>query len=126
VVASDVSALHSAATECYYAPYLERQRRDIAELEREEGMELPRGLDYDVIGSLSAEDKEKLKEVRPATMAAAARISGVTPAALVTLMRHCTRGGASGVGGRRQLRQQRESGDGDGDGGGAVGGDEEK
>ena len=50
VIATDVSALQSAATECYYSPYLERQRRDIAQLEREEGMELPRGLDYDAIG----------------------------------------------------------------------------
>lgn len=105
VVGTDVSALMSAATECYYAPYLARQQRDIAVLEREEAMELPLELDYDGIGGLSAEDKEKLKEVRPATMAAAARISGVTPSALVALMRHCTRNQERG---RRRPQHQRQ------------------
>ena len=91
VAEEDVSALESAATECYYAPYLERQRRDVADLRRDEAMALPRDLDYDAVGSLSAEDREKLSDARPENIAAASRISGVTPAALVALMRHVRR-----------------------------------
>ena len=50
-------------------------------------MELPMDLDYDAVGGLSAEDREKLKEFRPATLAAAQRISGVTPSAAIALLR---------------------------------------
>ena len=91
VAEEDVSALESAATECYYAPYLERQRRDVADLRKDEAMALPRELDYDSVGSLSAEDREKLSDAKPENIAAASRISGVTPAALVALMRHVRR-----------------------------------
>ena len=73
--------------ECYYAPYLARQRRDVETMRKEEAMELPMDLDYDAVGGLSAEDREKLKEFRPATLAAAQRISGVTPSAAIALFR---------------------------------------
>ena len=61
---------------------------------RDESLILPRGLDYDTIGSLSAEVRSKLRRVRPATLGAAARISGVTPAALTALLRYVRRGDA--------------------------------
>ena len=54
-------------------------------------MRLPADLDYAAVGSLSAEVREKLIAARPATLGAAARISGVTPAALVALLRHVKR-----------------------------------
>jgi tRNA uridine 5-carboxymethylaminomethyl modification enzyme len=88
VLSNDPSALESAATECYYAPYLAKQRRDVEDLKSEEATTIPAELDYASIGSLSAEDVEKLNEAKPANIAAAARISGVTPAALVSLIRH--------------------------------------
>jgi tRNA uridine 5-carboxymethylaminomethyl modification enzyme len=74
-----------------YAGYLERQERDIASFRRDEALLLPADLDYSVVGSLSREISGKLAAARPATLGAAARISGVTPAALVALLKHVKR-----------------------------------
>jgi tRNA uridine 5-carboxymethylaminomethyl modification enzyme len=74
-----------------YAGYLDRQERDIAAFRRDEALLLPEALDYAAIGGLSAEIRGKLAASRPATLGAAARISGVTPAALVALLRHVKR-----------------------------------
>ena len=74
--------------EARYSGYLERQEADIRAFRRDESLALPAGLDYDQVGSLSAEVRQKLKTVRPSTLGAAGRISGVTPAALVALLRH--------------------------------------
>jgi tRNA uridine 5-carboxymethylaminomethyl modification enzyme len=74
-----------------YAGYLERQQRDIASFRRDEELLLPADLDYSVVGSLSREISGKLAAARPATLGAAARISGVTPAALVALLKHVKR-----------------------------------
>jgi tRNA uridine 5-carboxymethylaminomethyl modification enzyme len=76
-----------------YAGYLERQERDIAAFRRDEALLLPVDLDYSAVGSLSREISGKLAEARPATLGAAARISGVTPAALVALLKHVKRRG---------------------------------
>jgi tRNA uridine 5-carboxymethylaminomethyl modification enzyme len=76
-----------------YAGYLQRQDSDIRAYRREEGMLLPVDLDYDSIGSLSTEVRLKLKAARPETLAAAARISGVTPAAVTALLGHVRRRG---------------------------------
>jgi tRNA uridine 5-carboxymethylaminomethyl modification enzyme len=77
--------------EACYAGYLERQQRDIASFRRDEALLLPADLDYTAIGSLSREICDKLAAARPATLGAAARISGVTPAALVALLKHVKR-----------------------------------
>jgi len=74
-----------------YAGYLERQARDIAAFRRDEALLLPDALDYAAVGSLSAEVRGKLAAARPATLGAAARISGVTPAALVALLQYVRR-----------------------------------
>ncbi len=74
-----------------YAGYLERQQRDIAAFRRDEALLLPGDLDYTAIGSLSHEIRDKLAAARPATLGGAARISGVTPAALVALLQHVRR-----------------------------------
>jgi tRNA uridine 5-carboxymethylaminomethyl modification enzyme len=74
-----------------YSGYLERQERDIAAFRRDEALLLPADLDYATIGSLSREVCDKLAIARPATLGAAARISGVTPAALVALLKHVRR-----------------------------------
>ena len=65
-----------------YAGYMERQDADIKAFLRDEGMQLPADLDIDAVGSLSAEIRQKLKAVKPATIGAAARIPGITPAAI--------------------------------------------
>jgi tRNA uridine 5-carboxymethylaminomethyl modification enzyme len=74
-----------------YAGYLERQERDIAAFRRDEALLLPADLDYAAVGSLSHEICDKLAVARPATLGAAARISGMTPAALVALLKHVRR-----------------------------------
>jgi tRNA uridine 5-carboxymethylaminomethyl modification enzyme len=74
-----------------YAGYLSRQEADIRAFRRDEALRLPEGLNYGLIGGLSTEMRTKLEAARPATLGAAARISGVTPAALVALLRHVRR-----------------------------------
>jgi tRNA uridine 5-carboxymethylaminomethyl modification enzyme len=74
-----------------YAGYLERQQKDIASFRNDEALLLPPDLDYAGVGSLSREIRDKLALARPATLGAAARISGVTPAALVALLKHVKR-----------------------------------
>jgi tRNA uridine 5-carboxymethylaminomethyl modification enzyme len=74
-----------------YAGYLERQDADIRAFRRDEMLALPDDLDLDAVGSLSTEIRQKLRQARPATLGAAARIPGVTPAALIALLRHVKR-----------------------------------
>jgi len=77
--------------EAKYAAYLDRQQADIAAFRRDEALELPPDLDFDGVGGLSAEARETLARTRPATLGQAARIPGVTPAALCALLRHVRR-----------------------------------
>ena len=74
-----------------YAGYLARQHQDIGAYRRDEALELPDDLDYGAVGSLSNEVRQKLQTHRPATLGQAARISGVTPAALVALLKYVRR-----------------------------------
>ena len=74
-----------------YEGYLSRQRADIVAFRRDEALELPATIDYAAIGSLSNEVKQKLSAHRPTNLGQAARISGVTPAALVALLKHVRR-----------------------------------
>ena len=71
-----------------YAGYLQRQEADIEAFRRDEDVSLPDDLDVAAIGGLSTEVRTILTAVRPATIGAAARLSGVTPAAIVALLRH--------------------------------------
>jgi tRNA uridine 5-carboxymethylaminomethyl modification enzyme len=74
-----------------YAGYLDRQEADIRALRRDDALTLPADLDYATVGSLSTEIRLALTRARPATLGAAARIPGVTPAALAALLRHVKR-----------------------------------
>jgi len=78
-----------------YAGYLDRQEAEIHAFRRDEELILPPDLDYSTVGSLSTEIRLKLNAARPANLGAASRISGVTPAALVALLRHVKRGEAA-------------------------------
>jgi tRNA uridine 5-carboxymethylaminomethyl modification enzyme len=80
-----------------YAGYIERQEADIRAFRRDEALRLPRDLDYAAIGSLSTEIRTKLQAAQPETLGAAARVSGVTPAALVALLRYVRREPAAAV-----------------------------
>ena len=77
--------------EARYAGYLDRQAAEIAAYRRESAVAVPEALDYGAIGGLSTEAREKLTAARPATLAAAARIPGVTPAALTAVLVHLRR-----------------------------------
>jgi tRNA uridine 5-carboxymethylaminomethyl modification enzyme len=79
------------AIDARYEGYLVRQRQDIAAYRRDEALALPADLDYAAVGSLSNEIRQKLQTHKPATLGQAARISGVTPAALVALLRYVRR-----------------------------------
>jgi tRNA uridine 5-carboxymethylaminomethyl modification enzyme len=74
-----------------YAGYLERQREEIERQRRHENTAIPSGFDYDKVRGLSAEVLLKLKRSLPATIGQAARISGVTPAAISLLLVHLKR-----------------------------------
>lgn len=76
--------------EALYAGYLRRQEREIAELERLERIAL-RDIAYEEIKGLSREVCERLARHRPPTLAAAARLEGVTPAALAVIAAHVRR-----------------------------------
>ena len=85
-------------TDATYAVYLDRQNADIAAFRRDEAVRLPAGLDYAAISGLSNEMRTKLETVRPGTLGQAARIEGVTPAALTLLAAHARRGDRVGLG----------------------------
>ncbi|MCA8934153.1 MAG: tRNA uridine-5-carboxymethylaminomethyl(34) synthesis enzyme MnmG, partial [Rhodospirillaceae bacterium] len=74
-----------------YAGYLDRQEADILAFRRDEGLRLDADIDFRRIGGLSAEVAAILERVRPATLGAAGRLPGITPAALVALLRHVRR-----------------------------------
>ncbi|BAV65221.1 tRNA uridine-5-carboxymethylaminomethyl(34) synthesis enzyme MnmG [Sphingobium cloacae] len=77
--------------DAHYAPYLERQEGEIAELRRNERVFLPADFDFRAIGGLSTEMVERLEMARPDTLAAAGRIRGITPAALAAILVHVRR-----------------------------------
>ena len=75
-----------------YAGYIERQNAEIERNRRHEDTRLPDGLDYTTVAGLSSEIREKLARQRPATLGQAARIPGVTPAAVSLLLVHLRKG----------------------------------
>ena len=76
-----------------YDVYLSRQAADIAAYRRDESLELPDGLDYSQLRGLSHEVRQKLDAARPRTIGQAARMDGITPAALTLLVAHLKRNG---------------------------------
>jgi tRNA uridine 5-carboxymethylaminomethyl modification enzyme len=71
-----------------YASYVARQETDVAVLQREEGRKIPADFDYGRISGLSNELVQKLSHARPATLAHASRLDGMTPSALLLLLAH--------------------------------------
>lgn len=79
-----------------YAGYMERQDADIRAFRKDEALALPENLDYAKVGGLSNEVRQKLTDARPATLGAAARLPGITPAGLTALLRHVRKPPTSG------------------------------
>ena len=74
-----------------YSGYIERQKSEIAKTTANEELRIPSDIDYDTVGGLSFEVRQKLKAMRPETLGQAGRISGVTPAAVSLLLIHLKR-----------------------------------
>ncbi len=75
-----------------YAGYIERQNAEIDRQRRHEGQAIPLDIDYTAVRGLSHEVRQKLAAVRPETVGQAARIPGVTPAAVSLLLVHLKKG----------------------------------
>ncbi len=74
------------AKDALYANYIERQKRDVEALQRDEAHEIPSDFDYHGLEGLSNELSAKLAAARPRTLAQAGRVEGVTPAALTLIL----------------------------------------
>jgi tRNA uridine 5-carboxymethylaminomethyl modification enzyme len=85
--AIDMTVLEQIKIDSTYSGYTDRQEMDIAAFRRDENMLLPPDFNYSDVGSLSTEIRQKLNEAKPATLGAASRISGITPAAITALLR---------------------------------------
>lgn len=81
-------AIDHLRIESLYAGYLEKQSADILSFKQEESLAIPKDIDYKAIASLSNEIREKLQYHSPATLGAASRIPGVTPASITVLLGH--------------------------------------
>ena len=71
-----------------YSVYMKRQEADILALKRDEARQIPTGLNFSLISGLSNEVCQKLSEHQPSTIAHAAKIDGITPAALTLILAH--------------------------------------
>jgi tRNA uridine 5-carboxymethylaminomethyl modification enzyme len=105
---ADQQAAEQVEIQIKYEGYIERQREEVERQEHFETRRLPEGLDYRAVHGLSVEVQQKLNQHRPETLGQAARISGITPAAISLLLVHLKRGlepssdPAAGVG--KQIR----------------------
>jgi tRNA uridine 5-carboxymethylaminomethyl modification enzyme len=88
----DAQAREQLEIDAKYAGYVARQQEEIERQRAREETPLPADIDYMALTGLSIEVRQKLNQVRPATLGQAARISGVTPAAIAVLMVHLKRG----------------------------------
>jgi tRNA uridine 5-carboxymethylaminomethyl modification enzyme len=91
---SDPQVAQQVEVQAKYAGYIDRQREDIERLRRYENTVLPADMDFHDIEGLSNEVKHKLSEARPETLARAARIPGITPAAISLLLIQLKKRGA--------------------------------
>lgn len=87
----DRSTSDDLLTDARYAAYLDRQKTEIAIVRREESRQIPDDLDINALPGLSNELKQKIGVARPATIAQAQRIDGMTPAAIGIILAHVKR-----------------------------------
>ena len=96
----DLEIQNQIAIEAGYSGYIDRQEADIKSFRRDENMVLAKDLDYSKIGGLSAEVVLKLTQIQPHNIAAASRISGITPASIINLLRYVKK--------QKKLRQSQQ------------------
>lgn len=85
---SDIEVIEQLEIQAKYAGYMQRQRADIEKTKRMQETVIPNEFDYTTVKGLSNEVLQKLSTIRPHTISQAARISGVTPAAVSLLVVH--------------------------------------
>ncbi|GHF35388.1 tRNA uridine-5-carboxymethylaminomethyl(34) synthesis enzyme MnmG [Seohaeicola zhoushanensis] len=90
----DADIRQQVERDAIYASYIERQKKDSEAIKRDEAHEIPGDFSFAAIPGLSNELKTKLTAQRPANLAQAAKIDGMTPAALALLLAHLRRGAA--------------------------------
>jgi tRNA uridine 5-carboxymethylaminomethyl modification enzyme len=88
----DAEIAKQLAVDARYTVYLKRQEIDIAAFRKEESVVIPPGFAFDRIAGLSTELRQKLERDRPASLGQAARLDGMTPAALLLLLAHLKKG----------------------------------
>jgi tRNA uridine 5-carboxymethylaminomethyl modification enzyme len=91
VAAVDGAVVDQVEVSIKYQGYIDKQRVEIERSLDDEDARLPDGLDYEAVRGLSVEVRQKLRAQRPETLGQAARISGVTPAAISLLRVHLRR-----------------------------------
>jgi tRNA uridine 5-carboxymethylaminomethyl modification enzyme len=89
---TDPSVAEQVEIQAKYLGYIERQKDEVARNARYEEIRLPQDLDYRTVRGLSSEVQQKLNQFKPETAGQAARISGITPAAISLLLVHVKRG----------------------------------
>ncbi len=93
----DPAIVEQVTTDALYAVYLEGQMADIEALKRDEALSIPDSFDYEAIIGLSNEVRQKLVDIRPATLGQASRMDGITPAALTLILSHLKRQSQKGA-----------------------------
>ncbi|MEJ5977097.1 tRNA uridine-5-carboxymethylaminomethyl(34) synthesis enzyme MnmG [Novosphingobium sp. PS1R-30] len=88
---ADTALAEEVTEDAAYAPYLARQESELRELRASEALPLGDSFPYSAIPGLSREMVERLSKAQPATLAAAGRVAGITPAALAALLVHARR-----------------------------------
>ncbi len=91
----DAHIAEQLAVDARYAVYVERQEEDIAAFRKDEALAIPPGFAYGALPGLSTELRQKLELHRPASLGQAARLDGMTPAALMLLLAHLKKGAAA-------------------------------
>ncbi len=87
----DSKLLNQVKVDALYAGYLKRQENDIKAFQKDEKIRIPKDIDFKSIGGLSNELVEKLSKIKPDTISQASRISGITPVAILSILRHIKR-----------------------------------
>ena len=87
----DEQVIRQLEIQARYEGYIERQQGEIKRLRSKENTPIPADMDYDLVRGLSAEVRQKMADARPETVGQAARIPGVTPAAVSLLLVHLKR-----------------------------------
>ena len=89
----NAEVIEQVETQAKYQGYIERQHDEIARQSENEKLKIPNNINYVEVRGLSTEVRQKLAQHRPETLGQAARISGITPAAISLLLVHLKRGG---------------------------------